>query len=403
VSPGRLVPIESTTNHTAASLSDLDLRIIRHVPPGGNWKDIPISVPSKRLAQIRESYKNGEGSRSTYYGRLRWDRPAYTVSTYFNRPGNGCFIHPSVDRLITVREAARLQSFPDRYHFYGSRSSVYKQVGNAVPPLMAFILARSLNVEDFVDLFCGAGGLSFGFEEAGARPIMAADVDREFCETYRKNREPDAPPLLNEDLTSNKVKDDVVALVSQLGGAPDAVIGGPPCQGFSHAGNARSPSDPRNLLVFDFLELARRLRPRIVLMENVPGILTLQDGRMLSHIKRRFNEIGYPAEVYLLRSETLGVPQRRSRVFIVGSNDGIDHALPTSSPGERPAVTVENAISDLPAQPADSPEEQVRYEVQPRSAFMASVRGHIGFEEYAENIGLARDEPSAYQLRLPVQ
>ena len=70
-------------NHYASTLSDLDMQVIRCVPPGGNWKDIPESVPSQRLAQIRESYKAGKGSRSTYYGRLRPEMPAYTINTYF--------------------------------------------------------------------------------------------------------------------------------------------------------------------------------------------------------------------------------------------------------------------------------------------------------------------------------
>ena len=100
-------------NHYASSLSELDMQVIKCVPPGGNWKNIPESVPSKRLAQIRESYKAGKGSRSTYYGRLRPDMPAYTINTYFNRPGNGCHMHYDQDRTISQREAARFQSFPD--------------------------------------------------------------------------------------------------------------------------------------------------------------------------------------------------------------------------------------------------------------------------------------------------
>ena len=70
-------------NHYAAKLSDLDMQIINYVPQGGNWKNIPESVPSQRLVQIRESYKEGKGSRSTYYGRLRSDMPSYTINTYF--------------------------------------------------------------------------------------------------------------------------------------------------------------------------------------------------------------------------------------------------------------------------------------------------------------------------------
>ncbi|MHA1577875.1 MAG: DNA (cytosine-5-)-methyltransferase, partial [Candidatus Thorarchaeota archaeon] len=78
-------------DHVTSKLSELDMEIIRAVPSGGNWKDIPIEIAQKsaRIMQIRES-----GGRTTYYGRLRNDLPSYTISTFFNRPGNGTFIHP---------------------------------------------------------------------------------------------------------------------------------------------------------------------------------------------------------------------------------------------------------------------------------------------------------------------
>ena len=108
-------------NHMTARLSLLDMRMVNSVPPGGNWKNIPVEIPSKRLEQIRESFRRGEGSRSTYYGRLRPDQPSYTISTYFSRPGNGCHIHYEQDRVLSQREAARLQSFPDSFSFLDLR------------------------------------------------------------------------------------------------------------------------------------------------------------------------------------------------------------------------------------------------------------------------------------------
>ena len=110
-------------NHSTARLSDLDMRMVHSIPQGGNWKDIPESIPSKRLEQIRESFKRGEGSRSTYYGRLLPGMPSYTISTYFNRPGNGSNIHYDQDRVLSQREAARLQSFPDSFVFRGGAAS----------------------------------------------------------------------------------------------------------------------------------------------------------------------------------------------------------------------------------------------------------------------------------------
>lgn len=135
-------------NHYASSLSELDMQVIKCVPPGGNWKNIPESVPSQRLAQIRESYKAGKGSRSTYYGRLRPDMLSYTINTYFNRPGNGCHMHYDQDRTISQREAARFQSFPDSFEFIGSLGAINNQIGNAVPPLLAYQIAKNIPFKD---------------------------------------------------------------------------------------------------------------------------------------------------------------------------------------------------------------------------------------------------------------
>ena len=97
-------------NHISPTLSEMERKMLYHIVPGGNWKNIPSEISSKRLDKIRET-----GGRTTYYGRLRKDRPSYTITTYFNRLPNGCNIHPSQDRVISIREGARLQSFKDDY------------------------------------------------------------------------------------------------------------------------------------------------------------------------------------------------------------------------------------------------------------------------------------------------
>ena len=149
-------------NHIAPGLSKLEWEMAKHIPAGGNWKNIPEHIPSQRLEQIRKS-----GGRTTYYGRLVWDKPAYTITTYFNRLGNSSNLHPEQQRMISTREGARLQSFPDKFIFHGTKSSQYKQIGNAVPPLLARAVAETiephLENRTFIDLFAGAGGMSEGF------------------------------------------------------------------------------------------------------------------------------------------------------------------------------------------------------------------------------------------------
>lgn len=122
------------------TMSELDREFVKYIPPGGNYTHIPDSISTKRIMSFKAT-----GGRTTTYGRLHPDMPAYTINTYFNRPNVGANYHHNEERLITVREAMRLQSFPD--HFtpnFKSQRSLHMQIGNAVPPLMAQAIAESL-------------------------------------------------------------------------------------------------------------------------------------------------------------------------------------------------------------------------------------------------------------------
>lgn len=128
------------TEHIIPQMSELDKYIISHVKPGGNYMDVPADVNSARIRRLQR-----DGGHTTCYGRLRPDAPSYTINTYFNRPNVGCNIHYSADRLITVREALRLQSFPDSYKLVSSsKHGKNLIVGNAVPPILAEIIAQKL-------------------------------------------------------------------------------------------------------------------------------------------------------------------------------------------------------------------------------------------------------------------
>jgi DNA (cytosine-5)-methyltransferase 1 len=110
------------------------------VKPGGNYNDIPDDVPSERIKRLKR-----EGGHTTCYGRLSPDKPAHTINTYFNRPNVGCNIHYEYDRLLTIREALRFQTFPDTYQLVcKSKTAKHLIVGNAVPPILAYALAKQL-------------------------------------------------------------------------------------------------------------------------------------------------------------------------------------------------------------------------------------------------------------------
>ena len=372
-------------NHISPTFSELEKKMVVCIPPGGNWKDIPENIPSQRLAQIRKS-----GGRTTYYGRLKKDAPSYTISTYFNRMGNGCFIHPSQDRLISIREGARLQSFPDNYVFYGSKTSQYKQIGNAVPPLLARQVASLLEPhtknKTFVDLFAGAGGMSLGFSMQGYKLLGAIEIEKNFFETYKMNHaELSEEHLITGDicLEENKLK-----LVNGLLEKPDVIVGGPPCQGFSTAG-WRNPNDKRNQLFKEFVDIVDKVKPDFFVMENVPGILTMRKGDAFKEIIESFEEIGYFVnEPIKLNAEEFGVPQKRKRIFIIGSKNGVVIKQPkplfsTDSSLPNP-ITVGEAIYDLPTLGIADGNYCVEYISNPQSPYQKLMNGLIDFNEFIE-------------------
>jgi DNA (cytosine-5)-methyltransferase 1 len=313
-------------NHDNPTLSALDREIISHVPQGGNWQNIPITVPSKRLEQIREMTKERGVVRTTYYGRLEPSQPSYTISTYYNRPGNGTHIHPILDRTLTSREAARLQSFPDSYHFEGNDGAVRNQIGNAVPPLLAYSLGlefnKSMDNNTCVDVFCGAGGLSLGLEWAGWNIISAIDSNASALKTYSSNREHGEDEVILADLHSQWDIDRCISIIEKKldGQQLNLLAGGPPCQGFSHAG-FRNQDDTRSDLAVTYLTFAERLKPKIFMLENVEGILSMKKGRVISDLIKSLEELGYTVTkpVWKLNAEQYGVPQMRRRVFLLAT------------------------------------------------------------------------------------
>lgn len=126
--------------HECPRMSNTDIEILKHIPPGGNYQDIPDAISPGRVLKFKKT-----GGRTTTYGRLHPDKPSYTINTYFRRPNVGANFHYSEHRLITAREAMRFQSFPDQFNLvYSSQDEKNSFIGNAVPPLLAHAIAWSV-------------------------------------------------------------------------------------------------------------------------------------------------------------------------------------------------------------------------------------------------------------------
>lgn len=207
-----------------------------------------------------------------------------------------------------------------------------------------------MNKPTAISLFCGAGGCSLGFKQAGYEILYANDKDSAAIDTYKRNF-PDAV-CSNEDINNldfNRVLEDIGLAPGEL----DMLIGGPPCQGFSTAGT-RFWDDPRNYLLKSYVRALEVVRPKWFIMENVEGLLTSNKGKYIHEAAKAFIEIGYFIRIEKVYSQEYGVPQRRKRVLIVGNRLGHNYKLPEATirvSGQifrNSDITILHAIGTLP-------------------------------------------------------
>jgi DNA (cytosine-5)-methyltransferase 1 len=199
-----------------------------------------------------------------------------------------------------------------------------------------------------VDLFCGAGGLSYGLEAAGFDVVAALDSWGPAARTYRSNF---GHPLVEGDVRSLSVAE--FERQTELTGTVDLVAGGPPCQGFSIQ-RIGSDEDGRNDLVFEFLRYVLGIRPRAFVMENVPGLVGKRGSEISTAFERMVAEGGYEVRSRVVDAADYGVPQHRRRVLYYGwPSGGSPISIPRPTHAAADHVTVWDAIGDLPSPPED--------------------------------------------------
>lgn len=214
-----------------------------------------------------------------------------------------------------------------------------------------------------IDLFCGCGGLSLGFEKAGYNVLLGIDVWEDSLKTYRRNHKNSntlcrdlsslSPEEVEEKINHNKV---------------DVIIGGPPCQGFSVAGK-RIVEDKRNELYKSFVRMVSFFKPKAFVLENVPNILSLGDGIVRDAIVKDFSDLGYKVVYKVLLASDYGVPQNRRRAVFVGLKNGKEFEYPCKM--VQSYVTAKEALSDLPE---NSVPEGGDYPFVPQSDYQRLMR-----------------------------
>jgi DNA (cytosine-5)-methyltransferase 1 len=191
-----------------------------------------------------------------------------------------------------------------------------------------------------LDLFCGCGGISSGFSQAGFKIVGGIDFNKDATSTFQHNFK-DAKVVCTDISTI----DDKSVLEWYEG--VDVIVGGPPCQGFSTANRwQKEEDDPRNKLFFQYLRFVKILKPKIVMIENVRGLLTRDNGYAINRINTLLSEMGYITQSAVLDASEYGVPQNRKRAIIVGL---LNHttSFDFNAITKLEKVTVEDAIGEL--------------------------------------------------------
>ncbi len=226
-----------------------------------------------------------------------------------------------------------------------------------------------------IDLFAGAGGLSFGLRQAGIEVVLANECEKEFAATHELNH-PECK-MINEDIYRVDFREQLKKI--RMTAKIDLVAGGPPCQGFSTVGK-KELRDPRNSLFAQFLRAVDEVAPRFVLFENVSGFKKLYGGLVYETLLEELDNRGFSTRSAVLNAQHYGLPQSRERTIILGWLAGEPEvSFPEATHGDgdllkplRPLLTLEQAISDLP--PLSSGEEKDSYAFPPANLFQASMR-----------------------------
>lgn len=244
-----------------------------------------------------------------------------------------------------------------------------------------------------LDLFSGPGGLSLGFSQAGYHVLVSLDNDENALSTtnFNQNKINEVTKLgnhysINQDITETS-SDDIIKIFKKENKSVFGIIGGPPCRGFSLANQqTRYLDNPLNNLINEYIRLIREIKPRFFVVENVPQLFTVDNGRLLNEIILELSEIGYTCSQQIINSSNFGIPQIRRRAIIIGSLDGNKIKIPINN-GSNKTITVHDAISDFPHIKNGHQETEMKYKHnQKLTTYMELMRNSKEFGFVAKSI-----------------
>lgn len=222
-----------------------------------------------------------------------------------------------------------------------------------------------------VDMFSGCGGLSKGFIDAGFEVLLGVDTNKAALQTFEYNHM--GAIGFEGDLSNCETIEKMAKALNHR--SVDVVIGGPPCQGFSLSGT-RQENDERNRLFLGMVEAVKHFKPKAFILENVPSLATLYNGKVKNAILKEFGDLGYEINYQVLYAPDYGIPQIRKRLFFVGLLSGKSFEFPEPVVLPSNYVSCEQALSDLPGLEHDLGREISDYQGPPQSEYQILMRAN---------------------------
>ena len=259
-------------------------------------------------------------------------------------------------------------------HGSDNEFDLFKPIVNGKEMFKRILIKRKNNSDKLpnefrvLDLFCGAGGLSWGLHKnPHFTTKVALDFDEKAVDTFKHNM-PETEVVVG-DITDISVKEEIISLAKSNG--VNMIVGGPPCQGYSMKGKKLGLEDPRNFLFREYLELVKILQPDVFVIENVKGLLLSANGWFKEEIVKTIEELGYVVKVDVLNAADFGVPQSRERTIFICSKHG---QIPLPKPIVSQYTTVRDAIEDLAYLDSGEGEFEQKYITEAKSLYQSRLR-----------------------------
>lgn len=344
---------------------------------GQKWRSLGNAM---WLTNLKNDHHNAKLKLIKKYSPLKYPRYDNYNAIYVSKCSDIPYDYRGIMAVpLTIIDKINFKQFEiigEANHGSDNAFDLFKPIMNGKEQFKKILIKQKNKKENrflILDLFCGAGGFSYGIEKNKSfKTVVALDNNQKALDTFKTNIK--KVHVICGDICNQSIKENIIK--TSIENHVNMIIGGPPCQGFSLKGKKLGLEDPRNFLFQEYLKIVELIKPDIFIIENVKAILSTSAGYFRDQIIKRVKELGYYVKYGVLNSADFGVPQSRERAFFICSRN-IEISLPQKNNAER--VTVRDAISDLSYLNSGEGNFKQEYRINPRSNYQKKMREGCSF------------------------